>query len=638
MNMDNDYTHSIPESSCFFQGHTGQYFSRKYGKYLSFQIGINFEEYGADFNFDKYKPIFSKIINQKIALRKMDGGNFHEINQDDLTIQAIRLVADESEGFSGSFRISPATAICKMNNCNQYYELDKGRKCGHIDSDPWEQITFLAFCDVCGWRLPLHYMTNIYNDCKKCGGTKTLRKLIWPKGRDNIGSYKVACTKCGKEEGLFFMECRHENKSTGEILSTKKPKKFRGVPTRAGVIVHPLVITIPDLSIDDNSKRKNVQEKVLSESFVHFFGFEFEESKMSLPEFKENLLKKHLFFDLRKIKSLFEEICDDLEISIESPSLLNQTQFQKLIHRVLKRAKERIDDGASEDKTTTQYGIQFIKDALNSISNFDFSENDLQCANLLDSYESNLKTKPKCDLNFQKLCDKFGLKLIHHYSDLTMLQALLGIIEGSTRKDPMLFRVIESGKKNNKKATVYIRDFSTEGILFQLDVDRILKWLQDNKNCLNLENDLFESTETDTYTHFRSLMFNNDSCKKAVKTLLHTYSHMLIQQSTIDTGLDIQSLAEIICPYTGSIFIYSTNSINIGGLEFTYDYHLVDWFSRVQELAEDCPQDPACMFDEGGACNSCSYIPEFVCYNFNQELDRSSLIGGSDRFNKGYLG
>jgi hypothetical protein len=182
--------------------------------------------------------------------------------------------------------------------------------------------------------------------------------------------------------------------------------------------------------------------------------------------------------------------------------------------------------------------------------------------------------------------------------------------------------------------------------LLQLDFEKIIQWLHENRRQIGIninvllsidKENVLLSIDKDAHTHFRSLILKDENCKRAVNTLLHTYSHMLIQQSTIDTGLDIQSLSEIICPYTGSVFIYSTNSINIGGLEFTYDYHLMDWFSRVRELAQDCPQDPACMIDEGGACNSCSYVPEFVCYNFNQDIDRSTLVGNSDRFIKGYL-
>ena len=121
----------------------------------------------------------------------------------------------------------------------------------------------------------------------------------------------------------------------------------------------------------------------------------------------------------------------------------------------------------------------------------------------------------------------------------------------------------------------------------------------------------------------------------SVKTLLHTFAHLLIQQSSIDTGLDIRSLSENIYPKSGAILIYSTNEVNIGGLEYTFDFHMGDWLSRVKDLAEDCPQDPGCIEDELGACNACSYLPEFVCRYFNQDLDRASLIGGI-RYVKGF--
>ena len=67
--------------------------------------------------------------------------------------------------------------------------------------------------------------------------------------------------------------------------------------------------------------------------------------------------------------------------------------------------------------------------------------------------------------------------------------------------------------------------------------------------------------------------------------------------------------------------------MDTGGLEYTYDNHMSDWLSRMEELAHDCPQDPGCMEDEGGACNACLMLPEFACKNFNQNLDRSSLVG-----------
>ncbi len=639
--MKDDFIHSIPESSCFFQGHNGQFFSRKYGKYLSFEITFNYEEFEHDFNSERYKPVFSKLINKKIAQRKQDGGDFHEINPAEIMIKKIKLVDDiENEGICGQFKISPPTALCTKDGCNQYFELNKGRKCGHKDTDPWEQFTFLAFCDECGRLLPLHYMTNIYDDCERCNGKRTFRKLRWTRGKDKIGSYKVACKRCNNEKSLFFLHCDHTIRETGEVLSNKPKNKFRGVPARSGAIVHPYVISIPDLSKMDDSKfeRKKTQEKLLSESFNYFFNYYDEESKINLHEFKDEISKEENFWHLPKIEDMLEDICDDLDLNIKNHNQLTQNQFLKLIKRILKNAKSRIDDGADESKIHRRYGIGYIKKSLELVRDIQFSENDLQCENLLYSINSNRKEEPDCKpLEYSNWLNMFGLEKVIHYSDITIIQSLLGIIEGSTRRNPVLFRTIETGKLNHKKPTVYVRDFSTEGILFQLDIEKIIQWLYKNRKEINIDKNILTPENTDSYTHFRNLISIDDNCKDAVDTLLHTYSHMLIQQSTIDTGLDIQSLSEIICPYTCSIFIYSTNSINIGGLEFTYNFHLADWFSRVNELAEDCPQDPACMIDEGGACNSCSYIPEFVCFNFNQNLDRSTLVGGSERFKKGYL-
>jgi hypothetical protein len=65
--MKEDFVHEIPESSCFFQGHTGQFFSRKFGGYLSFQITNNLGDFRNDFNSEKYRPIFSRLINRRIA-------------------------------------------------------------------------------------------------------------------------------------------------------------------------------------------------------------------------------------------------------------------------------------------------------------------------------------------------------------------------------------------------------------------------------------------------------------------------------------------------------------------------------------------------------------------------------------------
>jgi hypothetical protein len=395
--------------------------------------------------------------------------NFHEFSPDDIIIKTIKLVDDvEEDGICGQFKIYPPTALCIKDGCNHYFELSKGRKCGHEDTDPWEQFTFLAFCDECGRLLPLHYMTNINDDCEKCGEKWGLSKLKWTRGKDNIGSYKVMCKKCHDEKGVFFDWCDHTIRNPEECLSTKPSKKFRGVPARAGAIVHPLVISIPDLSHSDidRPERKKTQEMLFSESFVYFFGHEVEESKINLPEFKSSMLKEKNFWNLAKLKETFADFCDYLDLSVADYSQLNQISFLKFISRILKDAKSRIEDGANEAKINERYGVNFLEKSLQSVKEIDFGENDLQCGNLLNSITRDKKEKPECEpMDYENWKNNLGLKKVVHYSNITIIQALLGIIEGSTRRDPVLFRTIETGKQNHKKPTVFVRNFPTEGIL-----------------------------------------------------------------------------------------------------------------------------------------------------------------------------
>lgn len=93
-------------------------------------------------------------------------------------------------------------------------------------------------------------------------------------------------------------------------------------------------------------------------------------------------------------------------------------------------------------------------------------------------------------------------------------------------------------------------------------------------------------------------------------------------------------MGEKIFPKSAAIFIYSTSSINIGGLQFIFEHEIINWFENIRFDIKECTLDPRCL-DERGACFSCMYIPEFVCYNFNQLLDRDVFLG-KHRYKKGF--
>ena len=91
---------------------------------------------------------------------------------------------------------------------------------------------------------------------------------------------------------------------------------------------------------------------------------------------------------------------------------------------------------------------------------------------------------------------------------------------------------------------------------------------------------------------------------------------------------------ELIFVNPASVLIYSTSIVNIGGFEFVYENSLKEWFRDVEIEATECTFDPACI-TEKGACFSCLYLPEYVCTEFNQYLDRDILIGRR-RYNAGF--
>jgi hypothetical protein len=645
-----NFEHKIPENSCFFQGHVGQFFTEKK---LSFKIISNFQnnEYEMNINEEKYKPVLAKMINSNLP--EFEGGRNKFYSPNDILIWDIKLIEDSGDGagHSGKFQIYPTTAICTENGCNKYFDLRKGKNCTHSNTTKWEQIKFLKFCKDCGTNTPLHIGSNLGTKCPNCSKEKSLNILEW-KRKLELLSYTVKCDGCNKSRMLELRMCNHSENTS--FSPKAKASRFVGILSRSGTIVHPLVFSIPDIpdhdEIDPQTGRQKPIRRITSEAFRYFFPEE-EEAIIRFPELMDSLLKDSEFWMLPRVKTISEESGISLKSIIEDH---DHSNFSILIKQVIVQAKVSTDSpSADKELIENRYGIKNINNAIKSLSDMKYTEEDLQASYLLEeTYPSLFKNKevgnmvfPKkksqpasvCLEDYSKFLQDYGLKKIVHVANLTMIQSLLGVIKGSTRNQPPLFSVISAPKPNQEKAVVYLRNFNTEGIVFHLDFTKILDWFDDNYETLGVLPNIPEEHSKNPKTKYRYLVTISKTFCSSARTLLHTYAHMLIQESAVHTGLDTASLSENINVPNALIFIYSTSPINIGGLESTYDHHINDWLSRMAELASDCPQDPSCMIDEDGSCNACSYIEEFVCHNFNQDLDRSTLVGKSSRFLKGYI-
>jgi hypothetical protein len=125
--------------------------------------------------------------------------------------------------------------------------------------------------------------------------------------------------------------------------------------------------------------------------------------------------------------------------------------------------------------------------------------------------------------------------------------------------------------------------------------------------------------------------------------LLHTLSHLLIQQLVFQCGYTAASLGERIYAQGDQcgLLIYTASSSGdgtMGGLvEMAHPSRFKGVLEDALKASEWCSNDPICMQtgvtthnSSGGnlaACYNCCLIPETACDHFNRGLDRALLTG-----------
>lgn len=149
---------------------------------------------------------------------------------------------------------------------------------------------------------------------------------------------------------------------------------------------------------------------------------------------------------------------------------------------------------------------------------------------------------------------------------------------------------------------------------------------------------------------------NPDEPNTPRRVLLHSLSHLLVQQLVLEGGYIAASLAESIYagPDMAGVLIYTASPDadgTMGGLVAQADpTSFAQVFERALEAASWCSNDPVCMElgkDGQGilgtnlaACHNCCLLPETSCQHFNQALDRALLLGDPTNPNSfhGYFG
>ena len=94
-------------------------------------------------------------------------------------------------------------------------------------------------------------------------------------------------------------------------------------------------------------------------------------------------------------------------------------------------------------------------------------------------------------------------------------------------------------------------------------------------------------------------------------------------------------MSEYIFPGVPAVLIYVQNSqgFNLGSLFNTFEAYFDRWLLRANNIAQKCVFDPICI-ERHKACSGCLFLNEISCQHFNKDLDRTLVIGYTDKRTK----
>lgn len=193
------------------------------------------------------------------------------------------------------------------------------------------------------------------------------------------------------------------------------------------------------------------------------------------------------------------------------------------------------------------------------------------------------------------------------------------------------------------KRPIYVITQNNEAYYVRLKPSDVYKWLQ----TLDLE-DLFDWDLSKGREGFAKGLFTKlqpfgqylSSVRREsgslayyyTYTLLHTYSHLVMQSMAEYSGLDIGSLSEYIFPGDLAFVIYRNGTTeDLGNLSALWRNSNLDMLKTLFDPSSlVCNSGTLCDVrpSHPGACPACIMIPETSCLASNQLLSRSVIRGG----------
>ena len=398
------------------------------------------------------------------------------------------------------------------------------------------------------------------------------------------------------------------------------PKPFRSITAYI-----PHSFTLVNIPSEDDTK---VQEDVFFQKFIIAKHLEVIEPRLSYQDFFK---QKKNNVDPSYIKGFREK-------------LLATGMNEKEVKQILGNLNASIDETDNQFNENVNKVSSFLTPNTNlsstaftlmEFNQLKYSSQALSIKDIMKKAETDNNHNPKLPF-FESKLKEIGIKESYVLNNITIIKAVYGYTRGTLTASEAILHAFPPDGMVPGKTPIYSNKLETEGILLELDRDRILGWL--NQNGVNV--DYKNMTEAEK----KAWLINNinpasinpfvhiDSKSKVTQLvygLLHTISHALILKASAQCGLDKDSLGELIYPQVPAIVIYNSGSssdFQLGGMYTLFENSIIPWIDETERKVKECINDPIC-FKMKGSCFACLHLSEHSCVHFNCDLDRRYLIG-----------
>ncbi|WHP41471.1 DUF1998 domain-containing protein [Lysinibacillus capsici] len=179
-----------------------------------------------------------------------------------------------------------------------------------------------------------------------------------------------------------------------------------------------------------------------------------------------------------------------------------------------------------------------------------------------------------------------------------------------------------------------------EGIFIEFNKETISQWLEENV-ILQVQSKKYNELYND---YIFKKGWTEQTKKDAIYVMLHTFSHLLMKQFSLQCGYSSSAIKERIyySENMAGILIYTGSTDQEGSLGGLVEMGEVDNLRKaiIEALDEArfCSNDPSCStqipsednYINGVSCFACTMLPETSCEVANMLLDRSLVVKTMD--------